>query len=692
MSNARLFLSRSILAAALCAPALAQENVLTPERVAELRSATSAQMSPDGKHIAWLLAVPRKPMVDDDGASWSELHVIDLPEGRSRPFVTGKVDVSAPAWLPDSSGIAFLAKRGDDKHAALYVIPLAGGEAARAASLSTAIASYSLAGDGKRAALVASAAEDESRKKEQDKGFKQEIYEEDWRPQEVWIANLFDASATPRKLAIDGTVTQVRWSPVDDRLLVAIAPTSLVDDEMMRQRVAIVDAGSGKELARFEHQGKLGALSWSPDGARIAAIGGADIHDPSTARLFVAASGGGALVELCPKLAADFVSVAWADATNVMCVVQRGVWTSFDKLDVAAKDAQPKTVVAPGGPVMTSVSLSKDGQRGAFVASTPKFPGEVFAMKHGDAGPARLTNSNPWLDSIALAAQEVFAFKARDGLALEGVLVRPLAELQGKRYPLILAVHGGPEACVANGWTTSYSNPGQMAAAKGFAVFYPNYRGSTGRGVEFAELGQGDAAGKEFDDLVDAVDRLIEANLVDKDKVGITGGSYGGYATAWCCTRFTERFAAGVMFVGISDLVSKSGTTDIPEEEFLVHALRRPWEDWQQALERSPIAYAGQCRTPLLILGGKDDPRVHPGQSRELYRYLKLQSKSPVRLVLYPGEGHGNRKAASRFDYSLRMMQWFEQYLQGAGGAPPPFDLDYAKPADAPDAGATSKP
>jgi dipeptidyl aminopeptidase/acylaminoacyl peptidase len=242
---------------------------------------------------------------------------------------------------------------------------------------------------------------------------------------------------------------------------------------------------------------------------------------------------------------------------------------------------------------------------------------------------------------------------------------------------LILAVHGGPESHVSHGWVTTYSLPGQIAASRGMAVFYPNYRGSTGRGVAFSKLGQGDAAGKEFDDLVDAVDHLVASGLVDKSKVGVTGGSYGGYATAWCSTRFSDRFAAGVMFVGISDKLSKVGTTDIPNEEYYVHALKRPWEDWQFLLERSPIYHAGNSRTPLLILHGKDDPRVNPGQSRELYRHLKLRGQAPVRLVLYPGEGHGNKKAAARLDYNLRLLSWMEHYLKGKGGAMPPSEIDY---------------
>jgi dipeptidyl aminopeptidase/acylaminoacyl peptidase len=164
---------------------------------------------------------------------------------------------------------------------------------------------------------------------------------------------------------------------------------------------------------------------------------------------------------------------------------------------------------------------------------------------------------------------------------------------------------------------------------------------------------------------------------VDKAKVGITGGSYGGYATAWGSTYYTDRFAAGVMFVGISNNVSVVGTTDIPHEMHLVHHRKWLWEDWDYFLKGSPLRYVEKARTPLLILHGKDDPRVHPGQSLELYRHLKVLDKAPVRLVLYPGEGHGNRRAASRLDYHLRLLQWMEHFLKGPGGEPPPYELDY---------------
>ena len=134
---------------------------------------------------------------------------------------------------------------------------------------------------------------------------------------------------------------------------------------------------------------------------------------------------------------------------------------------------------------------------------------------------------------------------------------------------------------------------------------------------------------------------------------------------------------ASVMFVGISDNISKVGTTDIPYEMYMVHHRKWLWDDWKYFLERSPIYHVKKGRTPTLILHGKDDPRVHPGQSMELFRHLKTLGKAPVRLVFYPGEGHGNRKSAARYDYNLRLLRWMEHYLKGPGGKAPDKNLDY---------------
>jgi dipeptidyl aminopeptidase/acylaminoacyl peptidase len=680
MLTAVLVLALSPIAAPTGAP-VAADDVLTPHSVAELRSVSAAVLSPDARHVAYTLSVPRADD-QDDGSSWSELWVLDLEDDRQRPFITGEVSVRSVRWTPDGR-IAFLSKRDADEHTALYAIAVDGGEARRIATLETSIADYAFAPDGERVALVATQKKDEELEKLAKKGFAQEIYEEDWRPAEVWIADVSGADE-PRKLVLEGSAHDVHWSPVADRLAVVVTPTPLVDDGYMRRKVVVIGVEDGSVALELEQPGKLGQVGWSPDGRHLATIAAADLNDPSAGRLTVAAADGGAPADVLPHYEGHVTGFAWQDAEALLYVADRGVWTVFERVPAVQRGrAEPTTILAAGGPILESLSVSQDGMRAAFVASSPEHPGEVYTMSHGDAGPRRRTHSNAWLADVRLAPQERVEFTARDGLELEGILIRPLDAPEGVRVPLILYVHGGPEAHDANGWLTGYNRPGQVAAAQGYAVFYVNYRGSTGRGVEFSKLSQGDPAGREFDDLVDAVQHLVSIGLVDRDRVGVTGGSYGGYATAWCATKLSEHFAAGVMFVGISDKVSKVGTTDIPDEEFHVHALKRVWDDWQFFLERSPIYQADEGRTPLLILHGKDDPRVDVGQSRELYRHLKLRGEAPVRLVLYPGEGHGNRKRSARLDYHLRSLRWFDHYLKGAGGEMPPWRIDYDDPREA---------
>ncbi len=650
-------------------------DVLTPEMVAGIRTVSDAVISPSGDRIAYTLSVPRMPGKDDDGTAWSELHVIRLDTAESVPFITGKGNVSSVSWTRDGRQISFLAKRGADKYTALYRIAVDGGEASKVVELKSNVLAYSWNPKGDKVALVAVEPEAEEIEKRREKGFRQVIYEEDWRHRRVYIVDLSRPEPKPQVLSLNGSVFELAWSPVDERLAVSLAPTPLVDDSYMYKRVHIVDSATGKILAKLENPGKLSEIEWSPDGKFIAMISGVDIHDPAAGRILVGLSAGGKLSEPLNGMRGDASDLVWLSGGTLAFINAEGVWTSVET--VKADGSQRVRLAGPDGPIATGISSSADGKRFALVASAHTHPAEVFTLSSGESVLKRLTESNPSLRQLRLAPQEVVRHKARDGLELQGVLIRPLNEAPGQRYPTLLVVHGGPEAHISNGWLTTYSNLGQMAAARGFAVFYPNYRGSTGISVDFSKLGQADPAGKEFDDLADAVDHLVSVGLADKDKIGITGGSYGGYATAWCSTHYTERFAAGVMFVGISDKVSKVGTTDIPNEEYLVHARKRPWENWNFLLERSPVYHAGKSRTPLLILHGMDDPRVNVGQSRELYRHLKLHGKVPVRLVLYPGEEHGNRKAAARYDYCLRALGWFEHYLKGPGGDPPAPSMDY---------------
>ena len=652
------------------------QSAITVEDIPKIKSVIQTSVSPDGDNVAFTRSLPRTLYVDENGSNYSELYVVD-DKGVERPFITGSVNIKSIEWSNDSKTIYFLAKLKDDKFTSLYQIPVDGGQAQPVLALKdTSISSYKLSPDNKQVAILAMPAADKSEKELKKLGFKAEVYEMGLKNKQLFIVDLAkaDKPLTPTALNVDNYVSDVNWAANGEKLLVKTQPTALIDDKYTKSMWHLFDIASNKVTLSFKTEGKLGDAELSHDGKYIAILGAEDKHDPATGRLFIADTKTAEITEWLPDFMGHVVDFEWSHKRNTLNFIAN-VGTQSFVASIKTGSNKYKKLVKEGEFIASQLSVSDSDKTLALRGNTAKHPNEVFIVRSNKA--TRLTDSNSWLNDKHFAKQETITLKARDGVELDGVLVYPLNYEKGTRYPLIMSVHGGPESHDKDGWVTNYSRPGQMGAARGYAVFYPNYRGSTGKGVDYSKLGQNDYAGKEFDDLVDFKNHLVDMGLVDTKRVGITGGSYGGYASAWGATKLTEHFAASVMFVGVTNQLSKFGTTDISNEMNLVHARSYPWDKWQWYLERSPIYWAGQSETPLLIMHGKDDPRVHPAQSMELYRYMKVQGKD-VRLVYYPGEGHGNRKVAAQYDYSLRLMRWMDNYLMEGKKEMPAFEIDHA--------------
>ena len=652
------------------------QSAITVEDIPKIKSVIQTSVSPDGDNVAFTRSLPRTLYVDENGSNYSELYVVD-DKGVERPFITGSVNIKSIEWSNDSKTIYFLAKLKDDKFTSLYQIPIDGGQAQPVLALKdTSISSYKLSPDNKQVAILAMPAADKSEKELKKLGFKAEVYEMGLKNKQLFIVDLAkaDKPLTPTALNVDNYVSDVNWAANGEKLLVKTQPTALIDDKYTKSMWHLFDIASNKVTLSFKTEGKLGDAELSHDGKYIAILGAEDKHDPATGRLFIADTKTAEITEWLPDFMGHVVDFEWSHKRNTLNFIAN-VGTQSFVASIKTGSNKYKKLVKEGEFIASQLSVSDSDKTLVLRGNTAKHPNEVFIVRSNKA--TRLTDSNSWLNDKRFAKQETITLKARDGVELDGVLVYPLNYEKGTRYPLIMSVHGGPESHDKDGWVTNYSRPGQMGAARGYAVFYPNYRGSTGKGVDYSKLGQNDYAGKEFDDLVDFKKHLVDMGLVDTKRVGITGGSYGGYASAWGATKLTKHFAASVMFVGVTNQLSKFGTTDISNEMNLVHARSYPWDKWQWYLERSPIYWAGQSETPLLIMHGKDDPRVHPAQSMELYRYMKVQGKD-VRLVYYPGEGHGNRKVAAQYDYSLRLMRWMDNYLMEGKKEMPAFEIDHA--------------
>lgn len=639
---------------------IAQDGV-TPEHIAELTLVTGTVISDDGDYIAYTVSVPADPYVEN-APNRTGLYLLNVSEGTTRPYYTSGT-IGSLDFRPGTNTLSFLTQRSGDSTRSLYELPIDGGEAVKIFSYDRNILSYTWHHDGNHIAFTAMDAPESSNSP---LPYQAEVFEENQTQRRGYITNVAREGHTPHLIQVEGSVYMIEWSPDGSQLAITAAPTPTVDDSFMAQQVFIIDYSTREVAAEINNRGKIGQVLWSPDGQRLALRAGANINDPIDGRILIVSAMGGVPQIIDEEFEGKYEQILWEEENRIQFLASESTSTLLGSINFNGSDKQ--TLFYGDEHAISSFSRAANGAL-SFVASTPTHPNEVYLLSQTPgAAPERMTYNNSWINSVELGRQEVVAYQTRDNqFSINGILIYPVGYDGSTPVPLITVVHGGPEAHYSNGWLTSYSVPGQMAAAKGYAVFYPNYRGSTGRGIEFIFSSQADLAGKEFDDIVDGVDYLIEQGIADPDRIGVTGGSYGGYASAWMSTYYSDRFAAAVMFVGISNNLSKWGTSDIPEELYLVHSRERMWQSdakWLDYLKRSPIYWVSRAQTPILIMHGAEDTRVHPAQSLELYRHLKVRKPEvPARLIWYPGEGHGNSRASAKYDYNLRMLEWFDTYL-----------------------------
>lgn len=638
-----------------------QNRPITPDDLFKIKNVNEALFSPDGKMIAYTLNVPR-PLNEEPGNNYNNLFVYKIEEQENVGLLANQIVVSSIQWSFDSERIYFLAKLGEQKFNQIYYVDADGGSPKLLTNEPSDVLAFKVSPDGNNIAFVR--LEDKSKGKQQmlSKGFDAEIYEEEYQHRNLYVMNVNDK--TVKQVTTASSVFEFEWSPDNKSIAAAIADKNLVDDSYMFKRLFIVDTETALKYKLVDNPGKLTQFSFSPDGSKLAFVSASSINDAVSGSLFICdvpnTKQFSELRNYTEGFEGSVIMVKWRDDNTVIFSSEEGVDITLREQKIDQK--QSKVILDAGKVVLRNFDYFNNMI--CFAGNTVNHPNELFLFNTETNELKKLTNHNNWLENVKLAKQEKVEYSAKDGLKIQGVLIYPLNFEQGKKYPLITYIHGGPEAAVQNGWETSYGSWGQFAAAKDYFVFMPNYRASSGRGVEFTMMGFGDLAGKEFEDVIDGIDFLIQKGFVDKNKVGIGGGSYGGYFSAWAATKYTDRFAASVVFVGIANQISKRNTTDIPYEDYYVHWGFWTHENEQLVWERSPVRYAHQSKTPTLILHGKEDPRVHPSQGLELYRALKLHSKAPVRLVFYPGQGHGNSKNTSRYDFLVRTLDWFDYYLK----------------------------
>lgn len=621
----------------------------------------------------------------------SRLWLVETQNGTPRPITHSPHADAHPRWSPDGTSIAFVSDRAQDNTFQIYLLGLNGGEAFQLTDVPGLHTPYrdlpifKWSPDGTRIAFLTKDAEDAEIRERRAQGFDEIEFEQRPRYSRVWV---LDVKSRDVYCATKGEqqVWEFDWSPDGNEFALVCSefPYEWSWYEPWLARVPTKGATPRRIYSRPKRQ--VAAPFWSPDGEQIAFLSSlwSDRGITSGDLYVIDAEGKHArtLSEGYPG------SLSWAQWIDEQKLIAIGYEQGEAALAVFSPDGQHETIWRGTGAFQESYApkftRAQDGAI-AVVRSAPHEPREVWVMQANapTAQPSappqaaldsisvpleaavalvweQLTQLNAPLLDIAVGEQEEVRWKSTDGKTIQGILVKPVGYKEGKRVPLIVHPHGGPTGISANEYFSLHRWVYHLTT-RGYAVFMPNYRGSTGWGIEFAEANLGDMGGKDFEDIMTGVDALIKRGFADSKRLGIGGWSYGGFMTGWATTQ-TNRFKAAVAGAAILHLVSFHGTSYLCVWDEIHYDAKA--HDPEGAFQKfSPMNFVARVKTPTLILHGEKDGDVPVEQGYEWFRALRDHGVE-TEMVVYPREPHAVTETSHVRDMLDRVCEWFELYLR----------------------------
>ena len=671
---------------------------ITPDDLARLRLPGDPRLSPDGRFLVYVetsFDLRRNRAVH-------ALHLVDVERGTDREWTRGGPSDTAPCWTPDSRAVVFASDRGGSTN--LWRIGLRDRAPEQLTKLDGKASTPKVSPDGRMVAFLHA-----PRRRFQTAGseppagpqvrhlvkldFKQDgrgFRDGSWT--HLWVLDL--ATRRTRQITSgefdDG---QHDWAPDSRRLAFVSNRIPRADVLMMNSDIFVVPARGGRirQLTRF--RGPKQSPAWSPDGRRIAFVGHARFPETvENLHVWVVSAGGGRSQDLMPRadlmcddcILSDVRELSegaapqpvWSrDGRRIFFVVTQNGASNVWEVPAAGGAPRQRSF---GHHEIAGLSQSADGRRWAFGRLTATSPGEVFvaealagrgpkpAPAPGQRGAealvpgARVRQLTRVQASFAsrrpLVSPEEMRIATRDGHEIHGWVLRGG---RGRR-PAVLAIHGGPHA--AYGW--SYFHEFQVLAARGYHVFYTNLRGSVGYGREFMRALVGRWGSVDYDDLMRVTDAIEALPIVDRERIVVAGGSYGGYLASWAVAH-TRRFRGAIAMRGVYDLVSMHGTSDVGSD--LVHEFeaQEPWESIDRWWRVSPLAHVARIRTPILLMHSEDDLRCPISQAEEMFVALRVLGRD-VELVRFLGESHGLSRSGrphNRIERLRRILDWLARKM-----------------------------
>ncbi len=648
-------------------------RAVTPDDIHNIAWLSDAQVSPDGTRIAFVIT-----RLDRDDDAYRSAIWLARTDGSVEPrqLTAGTKRDTAPRWSPDGRELAFLSERGEAK-AQLFLLPTGGGEARQLTSLPLGAGPAVWAPDGRRIAFSAKTGTPPDPDPKKAKPYRRittlkyrmngEGFTYDRRPH-IFVVDTAEGSQPRQATHGEHNDTAPAWSPDGAEIAFVSARHDEEDYDSITDIFAVTVA-TGWVRKITATKGNAIAPAFSPDGTQVACLYRTEY--PANPHVAVVPATGGTPIFLDPAFdrttgAASPTSESqpprWLPDGNLLVAAEdRGTTSLF-----TVRPGEPVQWLAPSRRVITSYSVSANANIIAFTATTPGQPVELFVLHRTSGMEIQLTKMNAsWLGEVSVARADRFVLPRADGLELDYWVMKPQSMEPGRQYPVLLSIHGGPFTQYGEQFFDEF----QVYTGAGYGVVFCNPRGSSGQDTPFSRAVVGHMGEPDYEDVMACFEAALERMpWADTSRLGIIGGSYGGFMTSWVIAK-DHRFAAAVSERAVNDWYGMQGTSDIAST-FNVQYLgddARIHDNLEAVLRQSPLTHARDITTPVLVLHSEDDLRVPISQGEQFYAALKLMRKD-VEMVRFPDENHElsrNGRPSHRVDRFNVIIEYFDRKMPG---------------------------
>jgi dipeptidyl aminopeptidase/acylaminoacyl peptidase len=656
-----ILISSAALALGLFLPSIARtgtaegpERPITPAEAIEWNRPSQLDLAPDGSRA--LFRVVRFDL--EANRSESAIWIVSTDGSGARRLTYADAVHSRPRWAPDGQSFAFLSDRGERSQ--IWQMAADGGEASPLTDHTGAIGNFAWSPDGSTIAFTAAT-------DGEDGGISDSwVYGEPRGRAALWLLERASGSTrqlTPEELSVE----EIAWSPDGGQIAVIARPTTVLD-EIGDREIYLVETAEQVGVRRLtENRAVESGLEWTADGAGLLFTApDAERFINAENKLFRLDPETGEVVRLAAGFETGISSVSAEPDGGVRFLSGVGVTQGVYGLPPTAI-RNPEADSVPGGisTLATEGTVSEydiESGRLATIWSNARQLPEVYVenLRVSEA-PVRLTDLNPEAGAWALGETRVERWASDDGWQIEGLLTLPVGYREGARVPLLVMIHGGPEAAHTIELAPNYIEAPQLWAGRGWAVLRVNYRGGTNYGDTFLQGMNGDTGGGDYRDIISGVDHAIERGIADPDRLAVMGWSWGGISTGWIVTQ-TDRFAAASAGAMVSNHLSVFGQADLTFDVRQFYIGGSPWEDPARYIKMSPIGHVQSARTPTLLVHGQADERCPLPQSVEFYKALESVGVE-TELVIYPREPHVFREPKHMLDKIERELAWFGRHV-----------------------------